>query len=66
MKRQLKELVGRDVEIWTTDSSEEWRGKLLEVGEDTILMEYQGVKTYLVIDKISAFRISEEEQTQKK
>ena len=62
MLKKLAEYLGREVEIWTTENTEPWMGILKEANADYILLMIDELSTYLVTNKIVAFRLSEGEQ----
>jgi hypothetical protein len=62
MLKKLAEFVDREVEIWTTENTEPWMGILKEANPDYISILIDELETYLVTNKIVAFRLSEGEQ----
>jgi hypothetical protein len=62
MLKKLAEFVGREVEVWTTENTEPWMGILKEANPDYISIMIDELSTFLVTNKIVAFRLSEGEQ----
>ncbi|HUR38215.1 MAG TPA: DUF2642 domain-containing protein [Planctomycetota bacterium] len=62
MLKKLAEFVGREVEVWTTENTEPWMGILKEANPDFIAIMIDELSTFLVTNKIVAFRLSEGEQ----
>jgi len=62
MLKKLAEFVGREVEVWTTENTEPWMGILKEANPDFISIMIDELSTFLVTNKILAFRLSEGEQ----
>jgi ribosome maturation factor RimP len=62
MLKKLAEFLGREVEVWTTENTEPWMGILKEVNPDFVTISIDELETYLVSNKIVAFRLSEGEQ----
>ena len=62
MLKKLAEYLGREVEVWTTENTEPWMGILQEANGDYILLMIDELQTYLVTNKVVAFRLSEGEQ----
>jgi hypothetical protein len=62
MLKKLAEYLGREVEVWTTENTEPWMGILKEANADYILLMIDELQTYLVTNKVVAFRLSEGEQ----
>ena len=62
MLKKLVEYLGREVEIWTTENTEPWMGILKEANADYIMLMIDELSTYLVTNKVVAFRLSEGEQ----
>jgi ribosome maturation factor RimP len=62
MLKKLAEFLEREVEIWTTENTEPWMGILKEVNPDLVTLLIDELETYLVTNKIVAFRLSEGEQ----
>ena len=62
MLKKLAEFVGREVEVWTTENTEPWMGILKEANPDYIAIMIDELSTFLVTNKIVAFRLSEGEQ----
>ena len=62
MLKKLAEHVDREVEIWTTENTEPWMGILKEVNPDYVEIMIDELATYIVSNKIVAFRLSEGEQ----
>lgn len=62
MLKKLAEYLGREVEVWTTENTEPWMGILKEANGDYILLMIDELQTFLVTNKIVAFRLSEGEQ----
>ena len=62
MLKKLVEYLGREVEIWTTENTEPWMGILKEANADYIMLKIDELQTFLVTNKIVAFRLSEGEQ----
>ena len=62
MLKKLVEFVGREVEVWTTENTEPWMGILKEANQDYIAIMIDELSTFLVTNKIVAFRLSEGEQ----
>lgn len=62
MLKRLSELVGREVEIWTTENTEPWMGILKDVNADLVEITIDELETCIVANKIVAFRLSEGEQ----
>ncbi|HUR38005.1 MAG TPA: hypothetical protein VM222_00845 [Planctomycetota bacterium] len=62
MLKKLAEFVGREVEVWTTENTEPWMGILKEANADFISIMIDELSTFLVTNKIVAFRLSEGEQ----
>ena len=62
MLKKLAELVDREVEIWTTENTEPWMGILKEVNQDFVEIMIDELSTYILSDKVVAFRLSEGEQ----
>jgi hypothetical protein len=62
MLKKLAEYLGREVEVWTTENTEPWMGILKEANGDYILLMIDELQTYLVTNKVVAFRLSEGEQ----
>lgn len=65
MLEKLAEYLGREVEIWTQENVEPWVGLLKEVDERLITVEIDELLTYILTDKVVAFRLSEDEQEEK-
>jgi hypothetical protein len=63
MLKKLVEYLGREVEIWTTENTEPWMGILKEANADYIMLMIDELQTFLVTNKIVAFRLSEGEQS---
>ena len=62
MLKKLAEYLGREVEVWTTENTEPWMGILKEANADYIMLMIDELSTYLVTNKVVAFRLSEGEQ----
>lgn len=62
MLKKLAEFLEREVEVWTTENTEPWMGVLKEVNPDLVALLIDELETYIVSNKIVAFRLSEEEQ----
>ena len=62
MLKKLAEYLGREVEIWTTENTEPWMGILKEATPDYVALMIDELSTFLVTNKIVAFRLSEGEQ----
>ena len=62
MLKKLAEYLGREVEVWTTENTEPWMGILKEANGDYILLMIDELQTFLVTNKVVAFRLSEGEQ----
>ena len=62
MLKKLVEYLGREVEVWTTENTEPWMGILKEANPDYIAIMIDELSTFLVTNKIVAFRLSEGEQ----
>jgi hypothetical protein len=62
MHRKLSEFVDREVEIWTTENTEPWMGILRECNADFVHIMIDELSSYIVTNKIVAFRLSEGEQ----
>jgi hypothetical protein len=62
MLKKLAEYLGREVEVWTTENTEPWMGILKEANADYIQIMIDELSTFLVTNKIVAFRLSEGEQ----
>lgn len=62
MLKKLAELIGREVEIWTTENTEPWMGILKEVNLEYVTLRIDELETCIVTGKIVAFRLSEGEQ----
>jgi ribosome maturation factor RimP len=62
MLKRLVEYLGREVEIWTTENTEPWMGILKEANAETVMLLIDELSTFLVTNKIVAFRLSEGEQ----
>jgi hypothetical protein len=62
MLKKLAEFLGREVEVWTTENTEPWMGILKEANADYIMLMIDELSTYLVTNKVVAFRLSEGEQ----
>ena len=62
MLKKLVEFLDREVEVWTTENTEPWMGILKEVNPDFVTLRIDELETYLVSNKIVAFRLSEGEQ----
>ena len=62
MLKKLVEYLGREVEIWTTENTEPWMGILKEANADYIMLMIDELQTFLVTNKIVAFRLPEGEQ----
>jgi hypothetical protein len=62
MFKTLAEFTGREVEVWTTENTEPWMGILRECGPQVVQIMIDELVTYIVTDKIVAFRLSEGEQ----
>jgi hypothetical protein len=62
MLKKLVEYLGREVEIWTTENTEPWMGILKEANADYIMLMIDELSTFLVTNKVVAFRLSEGEQ----
>ena len=60
--KKLVEYLEREVEIWTTENVEPWMGILKEVQPEFVTLMIDELETYLVSNKIVAFRLSEAEQ----
>ncbi len=56
--KKLVEFLSREVEIWTTENTEPWMGILKEVNPDFVTLRIDELETYLVSNKIVAFRLS--------
>lgn len=62
MLKKLVEYLEREVEIWTAENVEPWMGLLKEVQPEYVVLMIDELETYLVANKIVAFRLSEAEQ----
>jgi len=62
MLKKLAEYLGREVEVWPTENTEPWMGILKEANADFIMLMIDELSTYLVTNKVVAFRLSEGEQ----
>jgi ferredoxin-fold anticodon binding domain-containing protein len=62
MLKKLSEYIGREVEVWTTENTEPWMGILREANPDYLMLMIDELSTYLVTNKVVAFRLSEGEQ----
>jgi hypothetical protein len=62
MLKKLAEFLDREVEIWTTENTEPWMGILKEATPDFVEIMIDELSTYIVTNKIVAFRLSEGEQ----
>ncbi|HLF94402.1 MAG TPA: hypothetical protein VJB14_13145 [Planctomycetota bacterium] len=62
MLKKLAEYLDREVEIWTTENTEPWMGILKEAGPETVEILIDELSTFIVANKIVAFRLSEGEQ----
>lgn len=62
MLKKLVEYLGREVEVWTTENTEPWMGILKEANADYLMLMIDELSTYLVANKVVAFRLSEGEQ----
>ncbi len=62
MLKKLAEYLGREVEVWTTENTEPWMGILKEANGDYLMLMIDELSTYLVTNKVVAFRLSEGEQ----
>jgi hypothetical protein len=62
MLKKLAELSDREVEIWTTENTEPWMGIVKEVTPEYVEIMIDELSTYIVSNKIVAFRLSEGEQ----
>ena len=62
MLKKLAEFLDREVEIWTTENTEPWMGILKEVNQDFVEIMIDELSTYILSDKVVAFRLSEGEQ----
>lgn len=62
MLKKLAEYIGREVEIWTTENTEPWMGILKEVNAEYVQIMIDELQSFLVANKIVAFRLSEGEQ----
>ena len=62
MLKKLAEYLGREVEVWTTENTEPWMGILKEANADYLMLMIDELSTYIVSNKIVAFRLSEGEQ----
>ena len=62
MLKKLVEYLGREVEIWNTENTEPWMGILKEANADYIMLMIDELSTFLVTNKVVAFRLSEGEQ----
>lgn len=62
MLKKLAEYIGREIEVWTTENTEPWMGILREANPDYLMLMIDELSTYLVTNKIVAFRLSEGEQ----
>ncbi len=62
MLKKLAEYLDREVEIWTTENTEPWMGILKEVTPDYVEILIDELSTFIVANKIVAFRLSEGEQ----
>ena len=62
MLKKLAEYLGREVEVWTTENTEPWMGILKEANADYIMLMIDELSTFLVTNKVVAFRLSEGEQ----
>jgi hypothetical protein len=60
--KKLAEYAGREVEIWTTENTEPWMGVLRECSPEFVEIMIDELATYIVTNKIVAFRLSEGEQ----
>lgn len=60
--KKLVEYLDREVEIWTIENEEPWMGILKEVQPDYVTIMIDELETYVVSNKIVAFRLSEAEQ----
>ena len=62
MLKKLAEYLGREVEVWTTVNTEPWMGILKEANADYLMLMIDELSTFLVTNKVVAFRLSEGEQ----
>jgi len=62
MQKKLADFLDREVEIWTTENTEPWMGIVKEVTPDYVEIMIDELSTYIVANKIVAFRLSEGEQ----
>jgi len=62
MLKKLAEYLGREVEVWTTENTEPWMGILKEANADYLMLMIDELSTFLVTNKVVAFRLSEGEQ----
>ena len=62
MLKKLSEFVDREVEIWTQENTEPWEGILREVGPEILVLHIDQLETFIRVDKVVAFRLSEGEQ----
>ena len=62
MLKKLAEYIDREVEIWTTENTEPWMGILKEVAPEFVEILIDELSTFIVSNKIVAFRLSEGEQ----
>ncbi len=62
MLKNLSELLEREVEIWTTENTEPWMGILKVANTEVVMLLIDELETFLVTNKIVAFRLSEGEQ----
>ena len=62
MQKKLAEFLDREVEIWTTENVEPWMGVLKEVNPDYVVLMIDEIESYIVANKVVAFRLSEAEQ----
>ena len=62
MLKKLAEYLDREVEIWTTENTEPWMGILKEVTPDYVEILIDELSSFIVANKIVAFRLSEGEQ----
>ena len=62
MLKKLAEYLGREVEVWTTENTEPWMGILKEANADYVMLMIDELSTFLVTNKVVAFRLSEGEQ----
>lgn len=60
--KKLVEYLEREIEIWTTENVEPWMGILKEVQPEYVTIMIDELETFIVSNKIVAFRLSEAEQ----